>query len=328
MDRIEWIDMAKGYGIICVIIGHITTPGITVWIYTFHIPLFFYISGYLLHSHYNMRDFLKRKVKSLIIPYFCLSILVIIHELIFNNGLYFDLRDVSNEISLFIIQERQTPLWFIASLLWANILIFLVYKYIKFFWQRIGILSFFAFVIYLYWKKGGGALPWNFDIALFVLPFMAIAKEMHDSKSINILFERKKQMIFFVFFIGNLFMGGINYYLNGKKVDLYYENVDIVLLTYFAAISGIIAIIIVSQIRTIRFICYLGENSLLIFAWHLIVYDWLGRLYDYLGIFQTPLPLYMIIIRDFVSLIMILLILIPINEMILHSRFKFVLGRG
>ena len=41
MGRIDWIDIAKGYGIIGVIIGHITTPYITVWIYTFHIPLFF-----------------------------------------------------------------------------------------------------------------------------------------------------------------------------------------------------------------------------------------------------------------------------------------------
>ena len=328
MNRIEWIDMAKGYGIICVIIGHIATPGITVWIYTYHIPLFFFLSGYLLHSHYSMGEFLKRKVKSLIIPYFCLSIIVIFHELFFNKGLDYDLLDVSKEVCLFIIQERHTPLWFIASLFCSNLIIFLIYKFFHDFRLRVCIISFLAFVIYLYWTIGGNALPWNVDIALFLLPFMMIAKEMHDSNNVNCYFERKKQFLIWGFILGNLLIGGFNYYLTGRKVDLYYEDVNIVLLTYLAAICGIFVIIILSQMKTIRLISYIGNNSLLIFAWHLIVYNWLGRLYDYLGIFQTPLPLYMIIVRDFVSLFLILLILIPINEMILHSRFKFVLGRG
>jgi fucose 4-O-acetylase-like acetyltransferase len=328
MNRIEWIDMAKGYGIICVIIGHITTPGITVWIYTFHIPLFFFLSGYLLHSYYSMREFLKRKVKSLLVPYFCLSILVIFHELFFKNGFDYDLIDVSKEVGSFIIQERHTPLWFIASLFWANLIIFLVYKFFHDFWLRVCIILFLSFVVYLYWTRGGNAWPWNVDIALFVLPFMMIAKEMHDSKYMNCYFERKKQLLICFFIFGNLFLGGINYYLTGRKVDLYYEDVDIVILTYLAAICGIFLILYLSQMKTIKLIYYIGNNSLLIFAWHLIVYDWLGRLYDYLSIFQTPLPLYMIIVRDFMSLFLILLILIPINEMILHSRFKFVLGRG
>ena len=52
--RINWVDMARGYGIILVIIGHIESFG-TQWdhvlrseIYSFHMPLFFMISGALL----------------------------------------------------------------------------------------------------------------------------------------------------------------------------------------------------------------------------------------------------------------------------------------
>ena len=44
-NRIEWIDALKGFAIILVIIGH-TTISVTnketfVWIYSFHMPLFF-----------------------------------------------------------------------------------------------------------------------------------------------------------------------------------------------------------------------------------------------------------------------------------------------
>ena len=46
---IRWIDNLKGFGILLVVIGH-TVPreGLGQWIYAFHMPLFFFISGFLL----------------------------------------------------------------------------------------------------------------------------------------------------------------------------------------------------------------------------------------------------------------------------------------
>ena len=41
-NRIDWIDMAKGYGMLAVIIAHICTGPLHAWIYTFHMPLFFF----------------------------------------------------------------------------------------------------------------------------------------------------------------------------------------------------------------------------------------------------------------------------------------------
>lgn len=38
--RIEWLDMAKGYGIILVIFAHFGVPLWGTWIYSFHMPLF------------------------------------------------------------------------------------------------------------------------------------------------------------------------------------------------------------------------------------------------------------------------------------------------
>ncbi|MGK2908307.1 MAG: acyltransferase family protein [Sphingobium sp.] len=47
-ERLEWIDAAKGIGIIAVIAGHIWTRGpLRDAVYAFHMPLFFLISGYL-----------------------------------------------------------------------------------------------------------------------------------------------------------------------------------------------------------------------------------------------------------------------------------------
>ena len=89
MNRIDWIDTAKGYGMLCVIIGHLGTPGISAFVYTFHMPLFFFLSGFLFHHQKKIVPFILRKTKSLVIPYFCLAIPVIFNELFIKHGFSF-----------------------------------------------------------------------------------------------------------------------------------------------------------------------------------------------------------------------------------------------
>lgn len=75
MKRENWLDVAKGIGIILVIIGHSGAPrAIVKFIYGFHMPLFFIIAGYL----YDAEKWKSRGIKSLIhkrfnnyiLPYF------------------------------------------------------------------------------------------------------------------------------------------------------------------------------------------------------------------------------------------------------------------
>jgi fucose 4-O-acetylase-like acetyltransferase len=44
--RVGWIDFCKGIGIFLVVLGHILRDVIAVdYIYSFHMPLFFFLSG-------------------------------------------------------------------------------------------------------------------------------------------------------------------------------------------------------------------------------------------------------------------------------------------
>ena len=73
-NRIDWIDMAKGYGMLAVIIAHICVGPLHTWIYTFHMPLFFFLSGYVFSNKEAFNIFIKKKAKALIVPYFSLGI--------------------------------------------------------------------------------------------------------------------------------------------------------------------------------------------------------------------------------------------------------------
>lgn len=50
-DRLDFIDICKGLGILLVILGHIYEPNsrVGIWIYSFHMPLFLIVSGILLN---------------------------------------------------------------------------------------------------------------------------------------------------------------------------------------------------------------------------------------------------------------------------------------
>jgi len=62
--RIEWLDVLKGIGIFFVVAGHFykSDDPVLVYIYSFHMPLFFFISGYVYDDrrYAGVSGFLKR----------------------------------------------------------------------------------------------------------------------------------------------------------------------------------------------------------------------------------------------------------------------------
>lgn len=60
-DRKQWMDYARGIGIILVMIGHLPNLNyhITRYIFSFHMPLFFVISGYVSNNFREKREINK-----------------------------------------------------------------------------------------------------------------------------------------------------------------------------------------------------------------------------------------------------------------------------
>lgn len=67
-----WIDSAKGIGVILVVMGHLlydsNIPYLNQIIYSFHMPMFFIISGYLQKKDIP-NDYLIKKARKLLIPF-------------------------------------------------------------------------------------------------------------------------------------------------------------------------------------------------------------------------------------------------------------------
>lgn len=82
--RIDYFDIAKGIGILIMIIGHMNLkqyPLIKNFIYSFHMPLFFIISGYFFKVKDNktcIRNIFGRLIK----PYIITCIIIIIIQVV------------------------------------------------------------------------------------------------------------------------------------------------------------------------------------------------------------------------------------------------------
>tara|TARA_R110000737_G_scaffold26627_2_gene45378 strand:+ start:491 stop:1009 length:519 start_codon:yes stop_codon:yes gene_type:complete len=87
-QRIVWLDVARALGIALVVYGHVArglmSAGILTdlaWIqidfaiYTFHKPLFFYLSGMNVRRSRDQSGFFSSRAKAIILPYIVFSLL-------------------------------------------------------------------------------------------------------------------------------------------------------------------------------------------------------------------------------------------------------------
>lgn len=78
--RLEWIDVARGIGIVAVVVGHVWTRGaLRDAMYSFHMPLFFLLSG-LLSRPQPVTRFTWRQLASQLRPYAAFLILLILAD--------------------------------------------------------------------------------------------------------------------------------------------------------------------------------------------------------------------------------------------------------
>lgn len=139
--RISWIDLAKGIAIILVIVGHSVWFGTAVrnFIFSFHMPLFFMLSGYTLRVADNKDDFfcnLVKNFKHLLVPCLFVGFMSILVSWCKNTN--FNINELLNYIysgcvALFWASGVGAytypgigPIWFIISLFWAKTIIDLV----------------------------------------------------------------------------------------------------------------------------------------------------------------------------------------------------------
>lgn len=129
INKHQWIDIVKGIGILSIVIGHITDGVLREVFFLFHVPLFFFLSGYLFKQPLNLSGFLIKKSKALLIPY--VSFLVVFVSLLLVKGWF-----KTHEINVGLITDalwggqsltgELSVFWFITSLFLTQVVFALI----------------------------------------------------------------------------------------------------------------------------------------------------------------------------------------------------------
>lgn len=139
MKRLISIDIAKALCIILVVVGHYNPDNAPEWyhiinrfIYTFHMPLFLFASGYIYATTTNAGirggEFLHKKFKRLMIPYFSTSIIIISIKLLTQQSMLVQNPVTAySYIKMLYLPEAGFFLWFIWTL-WLAFLLVAVIK--------------------------------------------------------------------------------------------------------------------------------------------------------------------------------------------------------
>ncbi len=75
--RVPWIDIYRGLLIICIVTGHTNSP-FGSYIYAFHVPAFFFLSGYVARLDRRSGSFLLKRLLTRLAPFYLVNALYIL----------------------------------------------------------------------------------------------------------------------------------------------------------------------------------------------------------------------------------------------------------
>ena len=177
--RLFWLDNLKGIGIFLVMFGHtIPDSHLKQYIYSFHVPLFFFISGLLFDPRkYDLRKFAWRKFDTLLFPYLFFAALsflfwqyvvrtlsiggkaLAVEPLIPLVGIFYSVGSGEWRVPMNI------TLWFLPCLFLVEMMFFLVKS--RYALPVFAILGYLATFVPF-------RLPWSSDVALVAIVFYGI----------------------------------------------------------------------------------------------------------------------------------------------------------
>ena len=121
MERIEAFDILKGIGIILMIVAHTYGPDSVIWdfIYAFHMPLFFIVTGFFYKQKPTLQ-LIKSNYNQLLLPYIALCIIVSILSQIRQS------HDILIDIDITL--NGMGPGWFLLAMFWARLELQIILK--------------------------------------------------------------------------------------------------------------------------------------------------------------------------------------------------------
>ena len=277
--RLDYFYLVRGIAIILVMLGHIyknESNIIRIWLYSFHLPIFFVISG-CLSKHFGYKDYtisryIKKKFKSLLIPYVIFSII--------NGAFYICYSYMTGILSNNLIYSTLVKIftlrglcgtWFLPCLFGCEIIFFILIKkinnekYIK-----IILFCLFAFSFCNIFNEDS-------FMCVIIRIFTATGFFSFGYYGYNFVKQIKPKVIYIIL----LFVLNILLTIYNGHVEIYlilYKNAFVYVLN--SLIGSLMIILLCKRINKQRLLSFLGRNSLIVLVTHFMIVTALMLIYS------------------------------------------------
>ncbi len=282
-DRSAWLDLARGIGILLVLLGHTEPNPLIPFIYGFHMPFFFIISG-MLYKRRPLPELIKKLITGYLLPYvlycFANSILRIPYMLI---G-HYTFSGIIHKLELYWLGSLKgiwrempncMPLWFLPALA-AALFVFSLIQYIP--------IPYVRYILYICLAGAGylwdpicsrlnieSELPFGLHAVPAAVSFIAIGYHV-VKRLMDVAWDHpgRRPVIIAVSAVTGIVTVIVNC-LYFSRVDIYFNKYGNVFLMYLGSVSMSIAILMVCKTLDHRIgmgnsVAVIGRHSLFFFA--------------------------------------------------------------
>ena len=295
--RIGYFDIARGIGILLVVLGHNDFGGISPFldqlIYSFHVPLFFFLSGYFINTSIPFLEFSRKRFHSVLKPYLFTIFLIYFASVSFEKmGFQTAITRIVKSLYGSTIYIDWGQLWFLPHLFVVSLYAFLyltVVNRIGNRWMRWGLLAVTLVISFVFLRAFYPfsvsvlnreyelyGLPFNLDVVLLSGFFFILGSEARQ------ITPQKIYDNFFLLIAAGAGLVILNL-LFPFRVDIALRVYDSILVnTAEAKLGNLLVLALSRQIyvrapRLAALLKYIGNISLILLLFHLPIQDFWGQ---------------------------------------------------
>ena len=268
-NRLLFIDIAKGIGIILVVCSHTEANILMLWSLGFFVPIFYFCSGYTTSTRslsQPITQYMKKRTRKLLCPYIFFNILLFLYFRRWSiNGLYgvlysrYCLFPIESDSNYQFLIWGNYPMWFITSLLVS----YFIQYYNNNYYKVSIILIYFCLTYILSYVPI--LLPWSIDTAFLSAVIMYAG---FNANKYNIISWPTHIILICIMLYALLLCiaGDINFSIRqyGESIIIYYV---------FATLGCIVVLWCSKRIEATylgKGIAFLGKHSLTIFCMEIL----------------------------------------------------------
>lgn len=281
VEHLEWVDVLKGLGILTVVWGHSGSQN-AFYMFWFHMPLFFLVSGYLYRFKPQQTGlaYVQRKAKHLLVPY--VFYLLLITLMMFSvsiwkgqpAGQFFSDNWIALLLGGSLLEGVYATFWFTTCLFFVQISYDYLYRKVPSSFYK-GLLLVGCYLI-AYGESRylpGVFVPWNLDVGLYALVFYGLG---HFLRQLKLLEQQNYWNILFglslVISLGFIYLYShkiLDYGLDMKHRQYYYFGTNLILPLVFTMLSIQLSMILNKWRSFNNSFILLGRAAMVIMYLHL-----------------------------------------------------------